>query len=87
MVIEIKTAPKKRDLDSMRILRDRYAAVEALYLCVGGYATFNAVDWGRLTTERWMCVCTGGPTGASFLSQLPRFDDLLEQAVTFLATV
>jgi len=84
-VIEVKTAPKKRDLDAMRGLRTRYAELGVLYLCVGGYATFNAGDWRQLVEERWMSVCSGGTTGAAFLDQLPRLDDLLGMAVGFLS--
>lgn len=84
VVFEIKVAPKKRDLAWVRSLRQGYEDHEARYYLIGGYASLTRGDLQVLVSERWACFTASSGRNRVELEKLPRLDDLVRQAASFL---
>lgn len=84
VVVEIKVAPKKRDIDRAERIRTAYAEEGIPFFLIGGYVSVNSARLEALGSDRWCCFMSSSSTNEPVLASLPRLDDLLEDMQSFL---
>lgn len=82
VVIEIKTAPKKRDVEWAQHLKDKYETHGIGYYLIANYVSLRKEEILRLSSEGWFAMLSvhkshGNPV-------LTRVDELLDRVITRL---
>lgn len=86
LVFELKTSPKKNDLNNAVKYHAKYKALgDAKYFLVGGHVSSSSEYLQYLSNEKWACFTSCSKGNESVLGSLPRLDDILSDAVKFLS--
>jgi hypothetical protein len=87
VIFEIKVAPKKWDLESVRELRAKYAAAGIAYFLIGGYASASLETMRLFESERWACFMSVSPRNRVAADRGARLDEVLHAARIHLKAV
>ena len=84
VVVEIKAAPKKRDLERVIEIQQRYASVGIGYYLVGGYVAANP-KLLQPFSGGWACFAECSVRNERHLASIPSFDRVMANAVSHLS--
>ena len=84
LVFELKTSPKKVDLDRAVWCHSQYEAHKTKYFLIGGHVSSSSKYLLYLSNEKWACFTSCSEGNESVLESLPRLDNILSDAVSFL---
>ena len=86
LVFELKTSPKKGDLEyTQQCYKDYKALGDTKYFLIGGHVSTNSSYLENLLQGDWACFMSGSSRNENVLSRFPLLDDLLADAATFLS--
>lgn len=85
-VLEIKVAPKKRDLEWLYMMRQSYEEAGIHYFVIGGYAQVNSHMLSELIGENWISFLAGSDRNKPLLSKLTPIDKVLTTATNYLTS-
>lgn len=85
IVVEIKVSPKRRDLDHVFRMRQKYEKQGIGYFLIGGYVSAARDALHRFAGEPWACFTSGSDRNTALLKGLPTLDIVLNEAVARLA--
>lgn len=84
VVIEMKVSPKKRDLEYVKEIKEKFNQAGIGYFFVGGYVAANRELLNSFKSESWACFLEASRRNEDILSILPAFDTVMKNAVYYL---
>jgi len=84
VIIELKVAPKHRDISLACKLRENYNKIGVDYFLIGGWVSINKKDLINLSRENWLCFFDSSKNNQQILEHFPEFDDILQSIISAL---
>jgi hypothetical protein len=86
VVLEIKVAPKKSDLESVQIMRERYAVENVRYFVIGGWVTAKQDMLSNFIGEDWISFLKASESNMETLEDLTSVDEILLSMINQLSS-
>jgi len=84
-IIEVKVAPKKDDLESIIILREKCISQDVGFYFIGGWVSASRADLYKLAGEDWISILDGSNTNKQIIEEkFYKIDDMLDNICKYL---
>lgn len=84
VVIELKVSPKKRDINHVRKLKQRYSEQSIPYYFLGNQLSLNKQGFEEASELGWMSFLHASKKNVKYLDKFPTYDDIIERISKYL---
>ena len=85
VVVELKVSPKKRDIDYVQKLKQRYGQHTIPYYFLGNQLSLNKQSFEAISELDWMSFLHASKRNAKYLDKFPTFDNIIDQISNHLS--